>query len=209
MKRIRLVAKDLEGKPIEPMDGEFYSGDFAILNRFIEFMSRVRTTALLQRGMPAISNIDVRPESGLTLTCFPYTNAELHELLHVLRPVILKNEPASFHNVSALLGRRFKNRKLASYIKLQRRVFEDGELSLYMQITVGDQPLFDESLLRLWLNAEQYHSDPDKSEDWRNLEKSLRTESARALIISQLQGKVTALFNLEHVVALIVAGDSI
>lgn len=208
MKKVRLVAKDLEGNPIEPMDGAFHPDDLVILNRFIEFMSRVRTSALLERGMPAISNVGFTQESGLTLTCSPYTNAELHELLHVLRPVILKNEPASFHNVSALLGRRFKNRNLASYLKLQRRVFEDGELSLYMQITVGGQPLFDESLLRLWLNAEQYHSDPDKSEAWRNLVKSLRMESARALVMNQLQGKVTALFNLEHVVALIVSSDS-
>jgi hypothetical protein len=208
MKQVRLVAKDLEGNPIEPMDGVFELVDLAVLNRFIELMSRVRDCALLQRGMPAISNIGFKQESGLTLTCAPYTNAELYELLHVLRPVILKNEPASFHNISALLGRRFKNQNLASYLKLQRRVFEHGEHSLYMQITIGDQPLFDDSLLRLWLNAEQYHTDPDKSEAWRSLETSLRTDNVRALVMSQLQGKVTALFNLEHVVALVASDDS-
>lgn len=204
MKRVRLTAKDLDGNLVDDnVGGEFTSEDLVIFELFIRLMSRVRSCFLLERGMPAVSNVGFNGDSGLTLTCAPYTNAELYELLHVLRPVILKNEPASFYNVSALLGRRFKNKKVSSHMKYLRRVFENGELSLYMQITIGGQPLFDDSFLRLWLNAEQYHTDADKAAAWKGLEASLREENVRALVMGQLRGKVAALFDLERIVSLV------
>ncbi|MCP5234169.1 MAG: hypothetical protein H6945_00315 [Zoogloeaceae bacterium] len=139
----------------------------------------------------------------MTFECAPYSDAELHELLHVLRPVILHKEATSFNNIAALLGRRFSSRAFADHMKVIRRVFEHGELNLYMQVSVGGQPLFHESLLDNWLNGAQYHTDAEKAEVWRALEKSLTAPNARAVVMSQLQGKVKALFNLEYIVALV------
>lgn len=181
----------------------FEPADLILLRSFVDLMSRIRTCTLLQRGMPAIGNIKWEGSSGLTLTSEPYSNAELYELLHVLRPVILQNEAASFHNVAALLGRRFSNKKISEHFKNLRTVFDHGELSMYMQITIGAQPLFDKSLLHLWLNGAQYHTDTEKAAAWQEIESSLASKNARALVINQLHGKVKALFNLEHDVNLL------
>jgi hypothetical protein len=154
--------------------------------------------------MPTISNISITAEAGIKLTCAPYTNSELHEFLHVLRPVILQKEPASFQTVSNLLYSRINNLVLSDYLKRVQSMFEHGELRGYMQISLGDQPFFDKSILKLWLNAEQYHTDEKKADDWTKFEQSLTTENARALVMAQLHSKVKALMHLEDVVNLVI-----
>jgi hypothetical protein len=154
--------------------------------------------------MATISNISFTVESGMKLTCAPYENAELHELLHVLRPVILQKEPASFQAVSGLLRKRFANRRFSESLKPIRNMFEHGELRSYMQITLGDRPFFDQSTLNLWLNAEQYHTDEEKAEAWADFERSLTTENARALLMAQLHSKVKALMHLAYIVGLVI-----
>ena len=97
------------------------------------------------------------------------------------------------------------SREFGAHVKALRNLFENGELSSYMQISVGGQPLFDGSLLRMWLNGTQYHTDKEKAAAWSKLEGSLETENARALVMNQLHSRVKALFLLEHVVNLVLS----
>jgi hypothetical protein len=181
MHKVALCLRNEEGIPVATISAVFTEEDLALFREFVHQMARVRTSSLLQRGMPTITNMKWEGASGMTLTCAPYTNAELHELLHVLRLLILKDEATSFYKVSALLGHRFSNRRFSDKVKTLRRVFEDGELKPYMQISVDDQPLLDESLLRMWLNGVQYHNDAEKAEAWAKLEQSLNSENVRAI----------------------------
>ena len=68
-----------------------------------------------------------------------------------------------------------------------------------MQIRLGSQPLFAESLLRTWLNGTQYHTDEEKALAWSKLEAVLGEPNAQALVQSQLHGKVLALLNVDYV----------
>ena len=174
-----------------------------LLRRYVGFVDRVNEAKLLQRGMPAITSMSFKPEEGMKMTCMPYENSELHELLHVLRPLVLKKEATSFEQIAGLLGRKFKSEKFREYLKIQRTIFDDGELKRYMQIYVNDQPLLENATFKLWLNGEQYHTDKEKAEAWKKIEEALAVDNARALIITQLQSKVKALFNLHYVAKLI------
>lgn len=60
------------------------------------------------------------------------SNAELYELLHVLRPVMLERERTSFYKTLRLPGRRFADKGFSKYAVHLRRVFEEGVLSGYM-----------------------------------------------------------------------------
>jgi len=148
---ITLTLRDKDNNPIETISTTFQPADLDLLNQFVSATLRVRESRLLTRGLPAITSINCSLESGMQITCAPYDNSELFELLHVLRPLILSREVASFDKSIAILGRRFSNKRLSRHLRAIRRVFEDGELKAYMQITVGDQPVFDDSLLKTWL----------------------------------------------------------
>ena len=194
-----------DGSPSLKITGDFYADDIELLRLFVVQMSRVREARLLQTGLPGISNIRFA-NNVLEFVCKEYTNADLHELLHVLRPLILENERASFQRVAALIGRRFGSRELADHLRTVRKVFNDGIASLYMQISLENQPLFDASVLNMWLNGTQYHTDSDKADEWAKVERTITEKNARALLMNQLHGKVHALMSLQYLVDLILQG---
>lgn len=184
---------------VEKISGEFEGPDFPLLRQYVASVKRVKGSALVKRGMPTITNMKADHE-GMKFKGAPYEDSELFELLHVLRPVILQEEDASFHKTSGLLNRRFKSRAFSDFLRVTRVAFEHGELSLFMQISVNQNPIFHENLIKLWLNGEQYHTDKEKEAVWKNIERSLGKENARALVMEQLQSKVKALLHLESVV---------
>ena len=203
MKTVNLKLRS-DDKTVEvTITGTFESADLNLLQQYRSHMQRVRDAALFDRGIPSITNMSWNAGSPMTFACPEYTNGELYELLHVLRPLILESEAASFQKTLALLGRVFRDKTYASHQKTLRRIFEDGELSMYMQVSVGGQPLLDESLLKIWLNGTQYHTDAEKALAWSKLEASLTTSNARAIVITQLNSRVKALLLLEHEVGLI------
>ena len=203
MKTIKLSLRGENDDVVSNVVGEFSEDELSLLRSYRECMPRVRTSTLLERGMPAITNMSLNNETGMTFTCAPYTNPELYELLHVLRPITLESESASFYKVSALLTRRFADRSFSDYVKTLRRVYDHGELSLFMQVTLNNQPLLDRSLLHTYLNGTQYHTDAEKVVVWAKIERALTVENARALVMNQLQSKVKSLFNLEYLCSLV------
>jgi hypothetical protein len=208
LQNISLSLRNEEGHVVSIVKGEFTSDDFQMLNQYIASMSRLRETALVKRGIPMISNMSWSAGNAMSFTCDEYSNPELYELLHVSRHLILESEPASFHKTLALLGRKFADQTYKSHQKYIRKMFEDGELSMYMQISLGGQNLLDESLLKIWLNGTQYHGDTEKAAAWEQLESSLTTKNARAIVSTQLHSRVKAMALLEHDVKLITTAQS-
>lgn len=208
LQNISLSLRNEEGHVVSIVEGAFSPDDLQMLNQYLVSMSRLRETALVKRGIPMISNMNWSSGNAMSFKCDEYSNAELYELLHVSRHLILESEPASFHKTLALLGRKFKDKTFASHQKYIRKMFEDGELSMYMQISIGGQNLLDESLLKTWLNGTQYHADTEKAAAWEQLESSLTTENARAIVSTQLHSRVKAMALLEHDVKLVTSAQS-
>lgn len=205
MNTITLQLFDTEDSLAAEISANFAAEDIDLLRQFSGLMTRVKQTALLTRGFAGITNMKWAAGAGMVFTCAPYTNPELYELLHVLRPVMLQEERASFHKMLALLGRRFNDKTFAQHQKALRHIFEEGELSSFMQISVGGQKLLHNSILRLWLNGTQYHSDQEKQDAWKKIENSLTEDNARALAIELVHSRVKALLLLDHMVGLLLS----
>jgi hypothetical protein len=180
------------------------SDEVALLRRFVALMERVRDTPWLRRGMSGFEGLTF-DDSGLTLKAGECSDAELHALLHVLRPVTLERELSGYQRAAAVLGRRIGDPRVRAFLKACHRAFQDGEMSMYMQITIGSQKLFDKSLLDTWLNGTQYHSEPEKAEAWNSLERSLCASNSRAVVVAQLHSKVTALLNVDYMARQVLA----
>ena len=198
MKRVSLQLPAAEDTTVSLLIvGSFSPDELKTLEQFAKLMSRVRSCSLLSRGMGGFGGLTF-DKSGLTIRSAPCTDSELSELLHVMRPVTLEDERASFKNVATLLGRRLSSEELAQFLKINKRVFRHGEMSLYMQIFVNSQKLFAESLLYTWLNGTQYHTEDEKAQAWSKLEAALGEPNARAVVLTQLHGKVMALLNVAY-----------
>lgn len=181
--------------------GDFSLEELDTLAQYVNLMRRIRACALLSRGMAGFGGMKF-DNTGITIKSSspsPCTDSELHDLLHVMRPVALEKERASFKNIRTILGRRLRSKEFAQFLKINKRIFRDGEMSLYMQVTIDTQKLFSESLLNTWLNGTQYHTYDSEAQAWSKLETSLGEANARALVVSQLHSKVKALMNLDYV----------
>lgn len=187
------------------LKGKLLDAQWVILESFIEYLDRLKEAAIYRRGIPGIERM-VWENGEQKIIGDPYTNSELYELLHLLRPLILHNEPASFSSVRAILGRCFRDKALAAELKEIQYIFDHGQLAQFMQIQIGKQKLFDETLLRTWLNGTQYHTDIEKAASWRDFKRSLSDESTRVLLINQLRDKVNALMLIAQIVRAVV-GD--
>lgn len=181
------------------LNGELTERQRTTLESFIHYLERLKEAAIYSRGMPGIEQI-VFEHGEQKFIGGSYTNAELFELLHLLRPLILHREPASFSSVRAILGQCFRDKHLAAELKGIQFTFDHGQLARYMQIQIGEQKLFDETLLRLWLNGTQYHTDLEKAAAWRDFERSLTNDSARVLLMNQLRDKVNGLMLIAQIV---------
>jgi hypothetical protein len=200
---VKLVALQLseDSSVVHTIAGDFSPEELDTLAQYVNLMRRIRTCALLSRGMAGFGGMKF-DSSGITIRSSspsPSTDSELHELLHVMRPVTLEKERASFKNIRTILGRRFLSKEFAQFLKINKRIFRDGEMSLYMQVTVNTQKLFSESLLNTWLNGTQYHTYESEAQAWSKLETSLGEANAKVLVLSQLHSKVKALMNMDYV----------
>ena len=177
---------------------DFAEGELKLLSQYRDLTQRVRDCTLLQRGMSGFQGLSF-DQAGLSIRAGTCSKPELHELLHVLRPVTLQNERASFGNVTGILLNRIAEEHAQRFLQLNQHAFQHGEMSLFFQVSVGDKPLFHESLLRTWLNGTQYHTDTNKAADWAALEAALGEPSAQAVVMSQLRSKVVAILNIDYI----------
>ena len=204
MPTIRLEERSNDGAILDTLSGDVSELDWKILTKFLSHLDRVKECSLIRRGIPGITGM--KWEAGeMKFNAGTYSNAELHELLHVLRPLILHKEFASFGVVRSILGRCFKSKRLSARLKELQHIFDHGQLAAYMQVSVGAQPLFDSSLLRTWLNGTQYHTEEEKAAAWGEIEANLTTENARAIIINQLKDRVLALVLLGEMARAIIS----
>lgn len=204
MGNVQIKRVDSEGGTFI-LSGELPNAQRVILESFINYLERLKEAAIYRRGIPGIERM-VWENGEQKFIGNPYSNSELYELPHLLRPLILHNEPASFSSVRAILGRCFRDKALAAELKEIQFIFDHGQFAQFMQIQIGEQKLFDETLLRTWLNGTQYHTDIEKAASWQDFKRSLSDESTRVLLINQLRDKVNALMIIAQIVRAVV-GD--
>jgi hypothetical protein len=207
MRTVQLAILDESGNESSRIQGSFDEEAIRRLGEYLALVDRLMATTLLQKGMPTITRM-IFGKQGINLFSLPYSDAELHELLHVLRPLILENERHSFSNTCALLSKAFSDKNLKQTMRGIRNVYDHGELSQFLQITVGNTKLFERSLLNTWLNATQYHTDSDKANAWAELQSSLTTENIRALLMAQVRSKVIAILDVACLAHLVVRDDA-
>ena len=184
---------------ITDVSGAFIDSEIQLLQQYTALTQRVRNCTLLQKGLSGFQGLTL-DQGRISILAGTCTQPELHELLHVLRPVTLAKERASFKKVTELLEARLVSGVVHRYLQTNRHAFQHGAMSLLFQIKVSGQPLFHESLLHTWLNGTQYHTDATKATEWAALEKSLGESNAGAVVMSQLHGKVVAVMNIDYVV---------
>jgi len=205
MKKVKLVARSEEDETLEePIELSFEDDEIEKLRLFMRNFERFKDAGLIQKGIPELKNIGWDKTKGLYFEFTEFDYKDVYELLHLARPFFLAQEPASFERTCGLLGKRGKATVLTGTLKFIRTAYEKGEYQSLFQVTLNGAPLFHESTLKAWLNGIEYHQDEEKREQIEKLEAALSQEAARGIFVSQLSGRIHAIFELAHIIGLII-----
>lgn len=209
MKKIKLSARDENGEIIEVVELSFDDPEIQKLDQFLENYRRLKSARIFESEFPRLQNINFEAGKEITFKISDFDYGQVCELLHVARPILLKKEPFSFENTQAVIGKKAKGTSIAKHLKTIRSIYEQGEYQPYFQFTVNNIPLFHDETLKLWLNGVEFHQDSEKAEVIKNLQKALTEKIVRGIFVSQLSGRIKAIFMLAYLAELITKNDEI
>ena len=187
-----------EEKFLGDCSADISEDDASLLRGYAKNIERLSSAKLIQNGLPVLRKMNFEQGSGFSFEFSPYEMSEIHELLHLCRPLFLKNEPNSFEKSLALVGRRFESPHIRSHLKAIRNLYRDGENRRYFNFSVNGVSLFDNDTFNAWLNGVEYHQDPEKNSIVEMLKGALSEESARGFFVEHLTNRVTALYMLNN-----------
>lgn len=147
----------------EICQGQISGKDWQLFRTFRDFAMELRATEWVRSGLDSHYTAG-SDESGFLKVEAPNRapDSAVRELLHVIRPFVLKGEPTWYPAVNSRLRRYLDHPHLRALLATSRRVFDNGHFHLYGQISINDLPLHDEHTFSLWLNAFEYHRDQEK-----------------------------------------------
>jgi hypothetical protein len=146
----------------EPLCIELPSADEEILRKFLTEYERLSASSPLQKDIPCGLNFNFTPEKGLVLTPNIPSTDDLAILLHRLRPFLLQQEPYSFQKTAAALGRHLSHAAFRSLLAYMYRLWRCEGGNAQMPIMLNSREINTEEVLLQWLNATEYHRDPEK-----------------------------------------------
>jgi hypothetical protein len=203
MDKVKLQVNAEDGSIKEEIELSFEEPELNLLRQFEANMNRLLGCELIKKGLPNITSFKWQEGEGFKFGYPKVEPRDVYELLHLARPLLLSREPASFERICTLFGKKVKGTSLTKDLKSVRYLYEKGEYQPYFQIKVNGVALFHETTLKNWLNGVEYHQDAEKRAQIKKLSKDLGEETARAIFMAQLSGKIKALYFLSKFVHLI------
>jgi hypothetical protein len=82
-----------------------------------------------------------------------------------LRPFILAKESSNFYRVCKILGRAIRHAGMAALLRQQRDEFSGRAFQSQIELFSNQTMVNTEVVLQNWLNAYEYHRDPERREE--------------------------------------------
>ncbi|HMU32716.1 MAG TPA: hypothetical protein PKC89_02510 [Pyrinomonadaceae bacterium] len=200
--RMTLSFNDTEGET--NLLGRFSEEDLELLGDFCTHAEELHQSKVIQEGFPQSVKFHWTKDKGVQIEAEPFEDEFISSFLHKLRPIFLSEEPASFDKTSGLIGRAFSDKAMKRHLKAIRYRFETSSFSAYGQVSVGNVPVFDQATIKIWLNAFEYHQDPEKREFLKYIENQFGRKGARIVFIQQLAERFEGIYLLQDLARYII-----
>ena len=201
MKKVKFKAipKD-DSLPKEIFEFSFDDNDIEKLKQYDKNFRILKNSDFLLNGIPYFKKMKFSSEIGMQFEFSEYNYDDIYEFLHLSRPFFLFREPASFKKICSIFGKKSEGTNFSKHIKYLGSLYDKGIYQPYFQFTVGQDKLFHDDNIQIWLNGEEYHQDSEKSKKVEALKEALGENSAKSIFATQLSGRIEAIFMLENLV---------
>jgi hypothetical protein len=204
-KQFRMTFSEESSGAIEAVSVQLPADEWQLLLDFASYADQLETTEFLRVGIT--DHCEIMADGSTRVTRDLPPSSQLRELLHVLRPVILQNEPTSYVRVVGILGRRINHHLWRGFVKGYARSFRADNSQEFFSVKIGNLVLNSEEALDLWLNGYEYHRDREKRHRLSASIGSEVTDVSRALFVDLLGAKVEAILEVRDLVRWIERGS--
>lgn len=186
---------------------EIDDDDWDVLVRFTENFERLAATRMGRAAHVSIEfTFDVRTGVSWTGTLPP--EDEIAAFLHRLRPFLLNDEASNFNRMCNRLGCLIPHPGNVAFLRQQRREFSGRGFQDQVRFLSNDTVVNSEAVLQDWLNAYEYHQDPERRDQLSKVHHHLMPlEALRPLFVSMLIDKARAIAALADLVRLLLGGS--
>lgn len=214
--RPRHLTLQVEGaETVVPLS--FSAAEFEVLDLFVEQCDSLARSEWVKRGVQV--TLSLRSTGGVLASQWEVPSEEMTAaVLHRMRPFLLEKERATFLKIAALVKRRIPDPQIRHFLKLLKRRYLGKEFQSTVSIQATgataaepDKPitatLNSFEVFLEWLNAYEYHRDPDKRQRLEGLTRMLSHEAARAIFLHMLADAISAVFGLGNLVAMLTGAE--
>ena len=177
---------------IDVIAGEFSDEEAQVLRRFATY-AREREAAHMLAGRRSLNTTVSWTESGGWRVEGVPPAIEVRELLLLLRPFVLEDEPTYFNRVVNILARRLGHAVLRAKFEAAKRRFSGKDLEEVVRAQIGDVTINSERTFRQWLYGYQYHRDEDKRRWFASLHEGHPMEVSEMFFVQMLVSKADAI----------------
>lgn len=185
----------------------FEDEEIEILESYLECADSLLELEVVKQGVPWSYEMRIEEGRRTYVNVEIPSGTEMSALLHRLRPFILSDEPMSYLNVLAILGRRYDYDNMRQLLRDQRRLFDSRNNQEFAQITSNGVVINSEATLFQWLNAYEYHRDPKKKAHIQSLHRLLPLQESIPIFVGLIADKVQAILQLAGLLAVILGRE--
>jgi hypothetical protein len=191
----------------ETLHVEISDQDWEILEGYLDDFDRLAASRV-GAGIQVKTKFTFDAQGGFAWSREMPPDDDVALFLHRLRPFLLKDERSNFNRVCNVLGRCIVHPGFAALLRRQRDEFAGRVFQSQIQFLSNDTLVNSEQVLQDWLNAYEYHRDPERRDQLAKIHHDrLPLEATRPLFVSMLIDKARAVAAVAAVIRLIVTGE--
>ena len=196
-----------DGEPEDTVRGEFDHDEWGVLSQFVQLAEKLVASEFVQSGAGSRLNVQYQKGKGVRFEATVPPEEQISSFLHRLRPFVLNDESTNFGRVSNVLSKHCQGTAAIQLIKGLKFQFSGKGTQSLVTITSNDVILNSDNALMLWLNAHEYHHDPEKICALEGLHKIIPLEGSIPIFIWLLSEKAHAIVGLASMIRLIQGED--
>jgi hypothetical protein len=193
-----------DGRPPESSTYSVSDADLATLNAYLkEALTLKQILPNLDLGSLSIG-MSARVGEAVQMRAREPGLLQRAALLHHLRPFVLNDEPYSFFRLRNIVTQSTTGDFAMNWLKRVKHNFSGKSMQSQLVLSDAEGIVNSEATLVRWLNAFEYHKDPEKAAALEARLAPLPIGVTRPLFFMLLAQKAFAVLHLGHVVAKIV-----
>jgi hypothetical protein len=177
-------------RPLFPADTK------ALLVHFIECARALNDTAFVRKRDQTKISIHMANDGRITDRGSLPADDEIAAFLHRLRPIYLNNEPTNFNRVANVASAHFNDPSITRLIRECKR-HDDGRASREVfEIAAGGMVINSQEFLDHYLNALEYHRDPDRRQHIDRVAEHFPLDAQKPFVVLLLVMRLNAINKL-------------